>query len=483
MKQLSATLLILILFSIYVKGQEKLQFSLSEAQNYAIEHNKTIQNARNDLALSEQKIKETIAQGLPQIDATYDWVTYFNYEMEFDFSSSTESTFTTEQIQEASSQTLNTFGSIPSAGLDQVTEQDLYNYQAGYYYYSLLSATLPATTIKMTSSSTANIQLGQLIFSGQYWAGIKVARLGKKIAEQGLDNSILDIKESITTSYYMALVTQQSIETFRQSIENLNTIKGHNEMMFKTGMAEQIDIDQLSIQVTMLENTLRSMNRGLDMVYSMMKFQLGIKAADQITLTENLNLIITNLNPKSEIGQFDVNNNLNYRMLKTQEEISKKMLDIEKWNFAPTVTGYYIYNQKMKTTGFDMTPTNMAGISMNLPIFSSGSRKAKIAQAKIELTKTQINKSMVKDQLELQQEQLRSNLKTAIENYDSQKANVNVAKRVFENINNKYRQGMASSLDLTQSNNNYLQAESNFIQSTMTLLQAKVAIDKLYNQL
>jgi outer membrane protein TolC len=130
-----------------------------------------------------------------------------------------------------------------------------------------------------------------------------------------------------------------------------------------------------------------------------------------------------------------------------------------------------------------MTPNHMAGVTLSLPVFSGGTRKHKVAQAKIELEKAINQQSMVEEQLKLQEEQLLYDLKTAAENYQAQGENVEVAKRVYQNIQNKYEQGMASSLDLTQSNSDYLQAESNYIQSVMSLIQAKVALDKLYNQL
>lgn len=478
-------LIFLIFFLAFPSAfsQETLNLSLNEAQDYAIEHNKSLKNARLDVTLSERKIKETVAQGLPQIDASVDWMTYFGYEMEFNFGSGGSTDFTNAQLLEASTKTLGEFGGIPMLGINAVTNQDLYNYSAGSYYSGLLQAMMPATTIKMTDASTAKIQLGQLIYSGQYWAGIKVAKLGKKIAEQGLENSILDIKESVITTYIMALVTGQTIETFKKTIENLKQIKGHSEMMYKAGMAEQTDVDQISIQVTMLENTQRSMERGLQMIYSMLKFQLGLGTSDALSLSDNVETLIAKMNPKSSTSEFDITNNLMYKLMETQENLTGKMVDLQKMAFAPTITGFYAYNQKLMTTGFDMTPNHIAGVTMNLPVFSGGKRKQQLAQSKIQLEKVQINKSMVEEQLNIQKTQLQLDLKTAIENYDSQKENVEVAKRVFTSIQNKYKQGVVSSLELTQSNNNYIQAESNYIQSIMSLLKAKVSLDKLYNQL
>ena len=90
---------------------------------------------------------------------------------------------------------------------------------------------------------------------------------------------------------------------------------------------------------------------------------------------------------------------------------------------------------------------------------------------------------MVSDQLLIQEKQLRYNLVSANEQYVSQKENIEIAGRVLESYENKYNQGMASSLDLTQANNSYLTAQNNYIQALMNLLQTKVAFDKLMNKL
>ena len=75
------------------------------------------------------------------------------------------------------------------------------------------------------------------------------------------------------------------------------------------------------------------------------------------------------------------------------------------------------------------------------------------------------------------------NFYNAAENYNNQKENTTVAKRVLKSIENKYKQGVVSSLDLVQANNNYLSAENNYLSAVLTLLQAQTALNKLYNKL
>ena len=128
-----------------------------------------------------------------------------------------------------------------------------------------------------------------------------------------------------------------------------------------------------------------------------------------------------------------------------------------------------------------MTPNHLAGFTATIPIFSSGMRKAQLDQAKINLDIAQRNQEMVKEQLEIQKNQLLFNYESAYENYNTQKENVEVAGRVLKSIQNKYREGLVSSLDLTQANTNYLTAESNYMSALMTLLQAQTALEKLYN--
>jgi outer membrane protein TolC len=106
-----------------------------------------------------------------------------------------------------------------------------------------------------------------------------------------------------------------------------------------------------------------------------------------------------------------------------------------------------------------------------------------IKKAQINLDKAKTTKSMVTDQLLLQEKQLRYNLVNANLQYNSQKENVDVSKRIYASMENKFRQGMASSLDLTQANQLYLQSENNYITALMNLLQTKVALDKLLSNL
>ena len=64
-----------------------------------------------------------------------------------------------------------------------------------------------------------------------------------------------------------------------------------------------------------------------------------------------------------------------------------------------------------------------------------------------------------------------------------QKDNLQLAENVYQNIERKYNQGMVSSMDLTQANSNYLEAQNTYLNSVMEVLQSKLALDKLMSNL
>ena len=104
-------------------AQETQQtLSLKEAIEYAIKHNKELQSSQMDIDLYKQKVRESVSQGLPQINGSLDYSTNFGYKMDFG-----------------------------------------------------------GNAIKMKDQSNAKATLQQLIFSGQWILGIQTSRIAQRL--------------------------------------------------------------------------------------------------------------------------------------------------------------------------------------------------------------------------------------------------------------------------------------------------------------
>lgn len=455
---------------------DQLVLDLQGAIDHAISFNKSLKNARLEVERSRASIWETIAQGLPQVDGTMDYMSYFNYEMQFNFGMGETPEITPDMIQEAWNQT--------SSAFPGVTQQDIYNHTAGNYYDGVIQSMFPPTSILLTDQSTAKLQLSQLIFSGQYIVGIQTAKLAQLISEQNYEFNELNIKEGVISAYYLVLITGASLDILERNLANLEETLEQTRVMYENGMAEQTDVDQLRITVNQISDSRNALQRNLELNYNMLRFQLGLEANVDLMLTDSLEGLFTNMQVESALEvPFSMENNVTYQMMQTQEEISKKMVGLEQWNYAPTIAGFYNYNAKILTSGFDMNPNHLVGLNMSVPIFSSGMRKARVDQAKIDYNMAQTNKSILEDQLTLQEKQYKYNLQSSLENLYTQQENVEVAQRVYDSYRRKFEQGMATSLELTQANTNYLDAEGNYLTAIMEVMNAKLQLDKLMNTL
>lgn len=439
----SLILIFIPLITSVAMGQDsidKLSLTLDEAQEYAIMHNKTIKASRIDIEAARMATWEAISGGLPQVDG--------NASLN-------------DNLKLMTTLLPGEFMGTPGV---KVPVQFGSQFNTSY-----------------------GMQVSQLLFSASYFVGVQTAKLAETLSSQSLEKSELDITESVISTYYLILVSEESMDILDENRKNLGETLISTKSMYEVGMAEETDVDQMQSTVSMVDNTRKSMERNLELSYNMLRFQLGVDMDTEIELMQSLEDFISELDVMTlAVQDFIIQNNIDFRLLGSQEKLSELSLKMQKSTVLPTLAGYYTYTESGmgdKLSDLQWFPNSMIGMQLSVPIFASGQRYSKIKKAEFDLQKVRTNKSMVSDQLKLQEKQLRYNLINANEQFHSQKDNVEVAKRVYKSVENKYRQGVASSLDLTQANSNYLDAENNYISSLMNLLQTKLALDKLLNNL
>lgn len=129
-----------------------------------------------------------------------------------------------------------------------------------------------------------------------------------------------------------------------------------------------------------------------------------------------------------------------------------------------------------------MTAPNMVGVSVKIPIWSSGVRASTITEKKLAYKAAQNTLADTEDALRVQDKQLRYNLTSAYENYQTQTKNLDVSQRVFDNISRKFEQGYASSTDVTNSSITLLAAQSDYVSAMLQMVNAHIELKKLLNK-
>jgi outer membrane protein TolC len=162
-----------------------------------------------------------------------------------------------------------------------------------------------------------------------------------------------------------------------------------------------------------------------------------------------------------------------------QEKISGLLLKLEKAKFLPTISAFYRHEEQTNMPAFNFAVKDVVGATFSLPIFTSGMRNARVSEAKFDLMKTQLAKADVEQGLIMEFETARSNYQTAFSNFNTNKESMDLSKKVYNKTVIKYKEGVSSSFELTQNQNQFLTAESNYYNSVLSLLNAKAKLDRI----
>ena len=194
---------VLLIFSCWLEfsvAQDTMQiksFSLKEAQEYAIEHNLNIQNAKLDVEHAEKVIWENTAMGLPQLNSS------LNYNNNLNLTT----TLLPAEI----------FGGTPGEKVEV---------QFGTQH-----------------NATAVLSASQMIFNGPYIVGLQASRIFKKASEQTLQKTRTDTKELVAQNYYLALLAAETYHIIDSNYINLKQTLYETQMMYEKGFVEETDVE------------------------------------------------------------------------------------------------------------------------------------------------------------------------------------------------------------------------------------------------
>jgi outer membrane protein TolC len=445
------------------KADSVLKLSLSQAQTYALENNRAIKSAKIDMEIAKKKVWETTTIGLPQFTVTADYQHLFKVP-EFGFPTSG---FTQSPL---------TFSGAAPEGFQQFTNTEVGN--LNQYVYNG-----KAIPISPADNTTFNFTLSQLIFSGEYIVGLQAAKVYKELSEKSFVKSENVTRENVANGYHLVLVLGENLALLKKSLDVSDQAYNEVQGLYKQGFTEETNVDQLKINKSNIETLIRSLEGQYGVAQKLFKIQLGVDFAQNIVLTDSLSGVIDQGNFQYlSSSQFDVNQSVDFEMMKTQENLAALNYKRLKAKFLPTVAGFYRHQELQKEPMLNFQPKDVAGISVNLPIFTSGQRLSTVGQAKLELQKTRLAKETVSQSLNMEYSQAKTDYETAFNNYLTNKESMELSDKIYRRNIIKFREGVASSLELTQSQGQFLSAESTYYSSVLSLLNAKAKLERILIQ-
>lgn len=452
--------LLIINISCFAQQDSIFRLSINEAVEFSIENNLLVENSELAIKKAKWKVWETTAIGLPQVSGSTQYQNFPNIPTQL------MPDFITGAVVGTN---MEYFNLMPTAPLPDD------------------GGTMP---VQFGSKHNADwgISISQILFSGEYIVGLQAAKTFKLISEQNFEKAKIEQKSTVKQAYYLTLIATQSLSILKENYENIKIISENTQKIVDAGVSEQTQADQIKILELNLKNQISSLERQELFTQMMIKFQLGLAPTDSLVLTSSLDEAIKSLTLQPVAQSFEINNNIDYQMMNTQLTLKTLSLRQAQSKNLPTIVGFYSYSEKAMENEFNFFekdtewyPTSLWGVKIEVPIFSSGGRAAVIQQNKIDVFVAKNQQELLSQQLNIQFEQSKMDYLNAFENLLNQEQNMKLSQSIYNDTQAKYKQGAASSMDLTQSQNQYLQAESAYYQALLRLLNAKIALEKLTN--
>ena len=413
---------------------QTLKFSLTEAQEYAVQNNVERRNAALDVDIAKKKVWETTASGLPQLSGGIDFQAILN--------------------------------DLPTLTFPGPNGQPM------------------EVEVGEKVNTTFSITASQLIFSGPYIVGLQASKAYKNLSEIALQKTERDLKANVASAYYTVLLLDETSSILDSSVLNLRNTFKETEEMFKAGFVEEVVADQVKVSLSMVESSASETRNQLQSAKNLLKFQMGIENSGSIELTENLDGLLDGFAPEIDgAATLNPDQNVDLKIMSNQVELTSLQLKLEKSNFLPNIAGFVMYQKLAKEPEINFTPTALAGVNLSLPIFSSGMKRSKVQQAQIALEKSRNSYEQVRQSLEMELADATAQLAVAWEKFQSQKENRDLAKKVYHNYRVRYSKGVASQQDLIQANDKYLQAVGNYMGTVVELFNARLRVDKVMGKL
>lgn len=437
-------LMLLMLVALGANAQKT--FSLREAIDYALANNEGIKNAIIATKDAESQVFETRADGLPQVDANFGY---------------TNNTKIPVNLVPAS-----VFD--PTAGADEIA----------------------AVRFGVQHQSNFSITASQMIWDGSFFIGLQAAR---KLREKVLideDKAEIDVIEQVTKAFYLVLVNQIRTELIDTNISTLESTLKDTRALYENGFAEKIDVTRLQVQL----NNLTTERQGVDQVIgsskNLLKLSMGMPVTEGIDLTASLrNFDFSYSN--SEIQAYNVGQRIEARQMDYLKDLA--VLDIKntRADYIPKVSLNAGWGRNSGNDSFSnlwnsdkrwFTNSNI-GINVSIPVFDGLRKKYTVERKKYQLQTLNNQYSLLSNNLKQQLIDAKEALDINIQRLEVQEENMALAKEVTDITREKYSEGIGSNLELINAEDDYKEAEVNYLGALYQAIIAKIDLDKSLGKL
>lgn len=435
--KLSASLALLFTQSFLI-AQTNI-FSLEQAIDYGLENNRELKNVKLESENLREQAFEVMTEGFPKISANLDYNHFFKQQV-----------------------------SIIPAGIFGPTEQEII-------------LTLPHSMIMQA-------EINQLVFDARYIYGMKARKGFFAQADGRTELGIIDAKDKITKAYYQALVANESYKQLAENENILTQLLRETKKTYEEGLTDELAVNRLELNLSNLLTQIERARQQYENALLNLKFVIAMPQSETLELSETLDDLFEKLDWGID-KSVNPDNRIETKILTVNDEM--RMYDIKqaRSNYFPSFYAFGNYGTLAQRDQFNFFNDGRwfdfggVGFRINVPIFDGLQARSQVQQRKIKREQNQNDLENFRESIHLEVAVAKNNLNNAINEYNTQIENVELAQKILKKTIAMFSEGVGSSFELSQAQQELTTTQINYAQAVYNLLVAQVELKKSLGKL
>jgi outer membrane protein TolC len=337
---------------------------------------------------------------------------------------------------------------------------------------------------------TAGINASQLLFDGSWLVGLQASKAYAALQNKNIIKSEIDVKRATEEAYHYAVIAQESIALLTASRDLLAVTLEQTVALKKEGFVETQDVEQLTLSLNELEARIRVAQTQALIAKSLLKFTIGMNVDEEITLADDSKMILDSFNMQLLQSTFNADNLIDNQIIKDGLVLQKLSVKNEQAGLLPNLAAFYSVQRQAQRQEFNFLdgneswyPTQLWGLSMNIPIVSGGGKMKSIQRAEVEVKRMEETLAFSTNAAKLEYQVGMAEYMNATQNVELAMQSYTLASSILQKTQVKFDQGTSSSFELSRQTSQLLQAQVSLIQARLSLMNAQTRLSKSLNAL
>ena len=330
------------------------------------------------------------------------------------------------------------------------------------------------------NTSSFVLQADQQFLNAGLIQASKSAKFYRQQYKQSTENTKISTIVDVSKAFYDVLTSKEQLNIIAENIARQEKQLKDARAQYDAGLVDKTDFQRAQISLSNSQADRKRTDELLKYKYAYLRELIGYSAEKPFGLS------FTSSDMEKDVmidttQLLNYQNRVEYRLLETQRELQKITTSYNKWSYSPTLSGFINYgwnyqNNSLSNLYDQNFPSSVVGLKLSVPIFLGGKRTQEIRKSQLQERKIDLDLVNTKNKINTQYEQAIATYKANLNDLNTNKANVEISKQVYNTIKLQYDEGIKTYLDLTTSETDLRTAQINYLNSLYNLLSSKLDV-------